>query len=190
MCGDSVIATQETFQFPDGGAIPTSPLQFKFEVISAKAACDLNLKWHSRFPEIHWSNVVRNKHYICYGAKFEGVYFATAIWSSPIARKLDADTVLELRRMAICKNAPKNTASRMLSWMRKDINKKFPKIKKLISYQDTGVHTGTIYKASNWTMIATMSKETDWSKTGRIRNKPQSNSPKVRWELNLGGSLK
>ena len=184
-CGDSVIATQETFQFPDGGAIPTSPLQFYFEVISSKAACDLNAKWHSRFPDIHWSNVVRNKYYVCYGAKFEGVYFAVSIWSSPIARKLDANSILELRRMAINKDCPKNTASRMLSWMRKDINKRFPDIKKLISYQDTGVHLGTIYKASGWKLINTMSKEVDWAASGRKRNKPQSDAPKVRWELQL-----
>jgi len=190
MCGDSVIATQETFQFPDGGAIPTSPLQFKFEVISAKAACDLNLKWHSRFPDIHWSNVVRNKRYICFAAKFEGVYFAVAIWSSPIAgnRLKDGWLLLELRRMAICEQAPKNTASRMLSWMRKDINKRFPEIIRLISYQDTGVHLGTIYKASGWKLINTMSKEVDWAATGRKRNKPQSDYPKVRWELNLNTS--
>ena len=185
LCGDGVIETQLTFQLENGGLIPTSPLQFSFEVISAKAACDLNAKWHSRFPKIHWSNVVRNKKYVCYAAKFEGVYFAVSIWSSPIARKLDADTVLELRRMAISEMCPKNTASRMLSWMRKDISKRFPDIKKLISYQDTGVHLGTIYKASGWRLINTMSKGVDWSSTGRKRNRPQSDSPKVRWELEL-----
>jgi hypothetical protein len=89
-CGDSVTETHLTFQLEEGGLTPTSPLQFTFEVISAKAACDLNAKWHSRFPEIHWSNVVRNKHYVCYAAKFDGAYFAVSIWSSPIARKLDA----------------------------------------------------------------------------------------------------
>ena len=187
MCGDSVIATQETFQFSNGGSIPTSPLQFKFEVISAKAACDLNFRWHSRFPNIHWSNVVRNKRYICFAAKFEGVYFAVAIWSSPIAgnRLKDGWLLLELRRMAICEQAPKNTASRMLSWMRKDISKRFPEIIRLISYQDTGVHLGTIYKASGWKLVNTMSKEVDWNSSNRKRNKPQSDAPKVRWELDL-----
>ena len=63
-CGDSVTETHLTFQLEEGGLTPTSPLQFTFEVISAKAACDLNLKWHSRFPQIHWSNVVRNKQQI------------------------------------------------------------------------------------------------------------------------------
>jgi hypothetical protein len=186
-CGDSVTETHLTLQLEEGGLTPTSPLQFKFEVISAKAACDLNFKWHSRFPQIHWSNVVRSKRYICYAAKFDGVYFAVGIWSSPIAgnRFKDGGLLLELRRMAICEKAPKNTASRMLSYMRKDISKRFPEIIRLISYQDTGVHLGTIYKASGWKLINTMSKQVDWAASGRKRNKPQSNAPKVRWEFNL-----
>lgn len=187
ICGDGVTATQMAFQLSESGSIPTSPLQFKFEVISAKAACDLNFKWHSRFPKIDWSNVVRGKRYICYAAKFDGVFFAVAIWSSPIAgnRLKDGWLLLELRRMAICEQAPKNTASRMLSYMRKDINKRFPEIIRLISYQDTGAHLGTIYKASGWKLINTMSKEVDWAASGRKRNKPQSDSPKVRWEFSL-----
>ena len=186
-CGDGVVATQMTFQLSDGDSIPTSPLQFQFRTISAMAACTLNYRWHSRFPEIQWSNVVRNKRYICYAAKYEGVYFAVAIWSSPIAgnRFNNAETILELRRMAICEQAPRNTASRMLSHMRKDINKKFPEIRRLISYQDTEVHSGTIYKASGWTMINTMSTEVDWGTNGRQRTRPQSSAPKVRWEYAL-----
>ena len=184
---DGLTATQMTFELSEGDGIPTSPMQFQFESISAMAACVLNSRWHSRFPEIHWSNVVRSKRYICYGAKFEGVYFAVAIWSSPIAgnRLKDGWLLLELRRMAICKSAPKNTASRMLSYMRKDINKQFPEIIRLISYQDTEAHEGTIYKASGWQLIKTMSKEADWTSNGRQRNRPQSHAPKVRWEYAL-----
>lgn len=182
--GYGVMETQLSFQIEDGGSIPTSPLQFTFEVIKAKAACDLNALWHSRFPYIHYSNVVRNKAYVCYAAKYNGEYFAVAIWSSPIARNLDGNSILELRRLAINTNCPKNTASRMISYMRKDIKKRFPNITKLISYQDTEVHLGTIYKASGWSMIETKSKQTDWSKS-RNRTKPQSTAIKVRWELDI-----
>ena len=187
MRGDGVRATQDAFQFPDSGANPTSPLQFTFEMIGVIAACTLNEKWHSRFPIIDWSNVVRNKRYVCYGAKFDGCYYAVAIWSSPIAgnRLTDGWLMLELRRMAIGTNAPKNTASRMLSWMRKDIKKRFPEIIRLISYQDVEAHVGTIYQAAGWSLINTMSKEVDWGKTGRKRNKPQSQSSKRRWEYNI-----
>ena len=178
--------TQLAFQLDDGGSIPTSPLQFKFNVIRAQTACDLNAKWHSRFPDIHWSNVVRNRHYICYGAFFDGHCFAVAIWSSPIAanRLKDGQLLLELRRMAISDQSPKNTASQMLSWMRKDIEKRFPDVIRLISYQDTEAHFGTIYKASGWMLIDGQSN-LDWSTSTRKRNKAQSSAPKVRWEYNL-----
>jgi hypothetical protein len=186
ICGGGVMETQLAFQLVDGGSNPTSPLQFSFEVIKAISACELNAKWHSRFPEIHWSNVVRNKHYICYVAKFEGEFFAVAIWSSPIAanRLKDGQKLLELRRMAINDQSPKNTASRMLSWMRKDLKKRFPDILRLISYQDTEAHYGTIYKASGW-HIANEPVVMNWNTSKRKRNAAQSSAPKIRWEYNL-----
>jgi hypothetical protein len=94
--------------------------------------------------------------------------------------------MLELRRMAISNKAPKNTASRMLSWMRKDIQVKFPHLIRLISYQDTEVHYGTIYKASGWKCVnADNPIQIDWTTTKRVRNKAQSDAPKVRWEYEL-----
>lgn len=185
------MATQETFQFSEGGSTPTSPLQFKFDVLRAQTACDLNKKWHSRFPEIHWSNVVRNRHYICYGAFFEGICFAVAIWSSPIAanRLKNGQLCLELRRMALSQECPKNTASRMLSFMRKDISKRFPDIIKLISYQDTEAHLGTIYKASGWQIANTVNNFVDWNNSTRQRNKAQSTATKIRWEYILKEAL-
>ena len=66
----------------------------------------------------------------------------------------------------------------------KKIKIKFPDIIKLVSYQDTKVHNGTIYKASNWTRGG----ETQfmlWNNEKRRRNKEQSDATKVRWEYNL-----
>jgi hypothetical protein len=185
--GDGVMETQLAFQLEVGGSIPTSPLQLKFNEIRVQTACELNKKWHSRFPLIDWSNVVRNKHYICYGAFHDSNCFAVAIWSSPIAanRLKDGQLLMELRRMAIADEAPKNTASRMLSWMRKDIEKKFPDILRLISYQDIEAHKGTIYKASGWNLIKTMNKEVAWDNSRRARSKLQSEAIKVRWEYKL-----
>ena len=186
-CGDRVMVTQEMIQFPDDGSIPISPLQFRFDVIKAKTACELNAIWHSRFPYIHWSNVVRNKRYICYAAYYKENPFAVAIWSSPVAanRFKDGHLLLELRRMAINEKCPKNTASRMLSWMKKDIKKRFPEIIRLISYQDTEAHFGTIYKASGWTLIETMNKNVEWTTGKRKRSPVQSTASKVRWEFDL-----
>jgi len=159
--------------------------------VSVHRACSLNALWHSRFPRIHWSNVVRNKDYICYVAEYgetleDTVAYAVAIWSSPVAanRLNGGEAMLELRRMAISDDAPKNTASRMLSIMRKDIAKRLPHIDRLISYQDTEAHHGTIYKASGWTPKAA-SDGAAWTTKTRNRNKEQSRARKIRWEYEL-----
>lgn len=165
------------------GKIPTSPKQFELVKIKAKMACELNRKWHSRLPKIDWSNVVRNTHYICYGFRFDGRWYAVGIWSSPVAqnRFKDGRAMLELRRLAICSESPQNTATRMISMMIKDITVRFLDINRLISYQDTEVHLGTIYKASNW-VVGGKSAGIPWSTENRIRNVEQSLARKVRWE--------
>jgi hypothetical protein len=184
--GDSIKVTRSLFQGGDGGAIPTSPLQLKIEIIKPQLANFLNSKWHSRLPIIHWSNIVRNTHYICFGLSFDYRWYAVGIWSSPVAqnRFKDGKKILELRRLAICRNAPKNTATRMLSVMIKIIKKRFPDINRLISYQDTQVHSGTIYKAGNWENI-NKTKFITWSMRNKTHNKDQSTGDKIRWEFNL-----
>lgn len=165
--------------------LPTSPKQLDIRVMEVKQACRLNGYWHSRFPQIDWSNVVRNKHYVCFSAEFDNVYYAVAIWSTPIAanRLTDGMNKLELRRMAIANDAPKNTATRMLKIMRQWIASNFHDVVGLVSYQDTEVHFGTIYKADNWVLANTTNGLTDW--TNRQRNKPQSVAEKIRWEYDL-----
>lgn len=184
--GDSVRIARSLFQKSSGGSKPTSSLQLRIEIIKPQLACELNEKWHSRLPKIHWSNIVRNTHYVCFGAQYDYSWYAVGIWSSPVAqnRFKDGKQILELRRLAICKNAPKNTASRIIKIMIKEIKKRFPDIKKLISYQDTEVHKGTIYKASNW-KIGSENKGISWTTKIRKRNKEQTLAKKIRWEYNL-----
>ena len=165
---------------------PISPKQLEFKVIRAQTACDLNQQWHSRLPIIDWSNVVRNTHYVCFGALFESEFYASAIWSSPVAqnRFKYGRQMLELRRLAISPEAPKNTATRMLSFMRKHIYETMTDIALLISYQDTQVHLGTIYKADNWDSVHE-SPGIAWNTDKRKRNVEQSLAPKIRWEFKL-----
>jgi hypothetical protein len=183
---DDVSDSIPLFRSGCGGLIPTSALQLLVTKCNIHRACELNRLWHSRFPEIHWSNVVRNKDYICFAAQFDGVIYAVAIWSSPIAanRLNNGDVSLELRRMAISHLAPANTASRMISIMRKMIAKEMPHIEVLLSYQDTSVHEGTIYKASGWKAVA-QNNGLSWSNKSRVRNKEQSLYSKVRWEYRI-----
>jgi len=154
--------------------------------IRAQVACMLNELWHSRLPDIHWSNVVRNTHYVCYAFKYREAIVGVGIWSSPVAqnRMKDGKKILELRRLALSDMCPFNTASFVISQMIKDIRVRFSEIVKLISYQDTNVHLGTIYKASNWVQGG-QTPLMDWTTKSRKRSKLQSDASKIRWEYYL-----
>ena len=189
LSADDVRDSIPLFRSGCGGSSPTSAHHLTINKCKVQRACELNEIWHSRFPKIHWSNVVRNRDYICFVAEYDDIAYASAIWSSPVAanRLKEGKTALELRRMAIADDAPKNTASRMIGVMRKIIRKRLPHITLLLSYQDTEVHQGTIYKASGW-YFASKNKGTSWTNNNRTRNKEQSLSDKVRWEFRLKDS--
>ena len=104
------------------------------------------------------------------------------MWTDPVAaNRMSKDHVwLELRRLAIAPDAPKFTATWMISKMIKDIKSRFPDVTMLVSYQDTEVHTGTIYKAANW-KLDIVSKFKDWSNETRKRNAVQTKADKIRW---------
>jgi hypothetical protein len=183
LSGDSIRVVHPLFQTEGDGAIPISPLQLEILECHVSLACNLNSHWHSRLPRIEPNNIYRSPPSICFAAIYGNKYYATAIWSAPIARALNGKNYIELRRMAIAPDAPKNTASRMIKVMRKTIQRKFPCVVKLISYQDTEVHNGTIYAASGWVKSVT-TKGASWGKS-RKRNIDQTTSDKIRWEYEL-----
>ena len=95
----------------------------------------------------------------------------------------------ELRRMAVANDAPKNTPSRFLSVMVRLVKKNHPELRRLISYQDTAVHAGTIYRASGWVQTRIQKAgASNWVK-GTKNNKAsplyEKMSEKKRWELAL-----
>jgi len=148
--------------------------------ISRDIFMPLNMDWHSRLPDC--KNCFEG---FFFGAKFDGKYYAVAWWSKPVARQFNNLGYVELRRLAIHEDAPKFTATRMLSKMIKIIRKKYPEINKCISYQDTEVHTGTIYKAGNW-KLANIGQKVKKGWESRDSNRQnQSTAPKIRWEFNL-----
>lgn len=182
MCADSVRVAYPLFQAEGGGSTPTSALQLRFEVIDRLTMETLNRKWHSRLPVLSTACPCP----VYYGAEFDGLWYAVAAWSPPVARLLPQDTWLELRRLAVSDDAPANTATRMLGWMARDIRKRFANIVRLVSYQDTAVHKGTIYRAAGWVATTLSGKaEREWSCPSRPRRSGQSNAIKQRWELDL-----
>ena len=168
------------FQEERSGSIPTSALQLRFESIDRDTMETLNREWHSRLPKFRTACPCT----AYYGAEFDGQWFAVAAWSNPVARMLPQNW-LELRRMAISDDAPKNLASRMLGWMVRDIKKRFPECPKAISYQDTEVHFGTIYKAAGWTPTTVSANGDEWNRPSRFRKTVQSSAAKQRWEKAL-----
>lgn len=117
----------------------------EMEQCSKAHAVSLNKAWHSRLP-----NVQDGPWQYAFKMSFQGVTYAVALWNNPSARTLPGHW-LELRRMACAPDAPKYTASRFLALMVKWFRKNTPEREKCISYQDTAVHQGTIYKAAGWT---------------------------------------
>lgn len=100
--------------------------------------------WHSRLPTTQ-----QGPWMLAFVAEYRGQRFGGALWNNPSARTLPGDW-LELRRLALPDYAPPHAASWMLGAMRKWIRVNLPEVPRLISYQDTDVHTGTIYKAAGW----------------------------------------
>src|SRR5262245_31881900 len=113
---DGVREARSLFQERGSGATPTSALQLRVEPIDVADAKRLNRLWHSRLPRMAEPGCFMRVA-LCFAAEFDGVYYATAIWTHPVARLLPQDTWLELRRLAIAPDAPRNTASRMLRVM-------------------------------------------------------------------------
>lgn len=169
------------FQAGEGGSIPTSALALFFSATDRETFVRLNRGWHSRLPKIGAS-----QGRVYYVAEHEGRIYAVAMWSNPVARMLPQLEWLELRRFAIADDAPKNTASRMLGWMTRDIRKRFSEVVRLISYQDMDAHAGTIYKAAGWKHA----ENYDYGKArsgmnawgNRAGRTDQAPSPRMRWE--------
>lgn len=161
-----------------GGSIPTSPLQLTIGQIDKKLFKALNTCWHSRLPEC--GNVFGG---MAFGAEYDGLLYAVAYWSNPVSYHVDDGKTLELRRMAVADDAPKNTPSRFLRVMVLMIQRKRPDIEKLVSYQDPTYHAGTIYKAAGWVNEGTR-KNNGFDKSKRPWRQRKADvipGDKVRW---------
>lgn len=177
---DDVRAAYPLFHAEGGGSTPTSALQLRLEVVDFGRAKELNRLWHSRLPRFG-TGCINNQPFLCFAAEYEDMAFGVAIWSNPVARNLPQHKWLELRRLAVSSDAPRNTPSRMLAVMTRLIRVMRPEIVCLVSYQDMDVHTGGIYRAAGWIPTA-VNKNGGWNRPSRSRPKAQSESAKQRWE--------
>ena len=186
----SAVVAHPLFQEEKGGSIPTSALSFDIVEMGMRRAQQLNQEWHSMLPRTDLGNLLCGSTSVAYAAEFEGNYYAVAIWSQPIIRAVCDGHTIELRRLAICDTAPKNTASRMLGVMRKLVKRKFPEMTKAVSYLAVDVHKGTIYRAAGWTIAgeivaARPQRFSGVNKKTRATGPLQTKSRKQRWERML-----
>lgn len=97
--------------------------------------------------------------------------------------------------MACSPEAPRNTASRFLGWMARWFAANHPERERMLSYQDTAVHSGGIYKAAGWD-AAYVSKPrvrdrskprigTERAYRSNLNGVEPDASAKVRWEKKL-----
>jgi len=163
--------------------------ELEFSRCSTAHAVLLTRKWHSRLP-----NTQAGPWQYAFKASRGGLTYAVALWNNPSARTLPPHW-LELRRMACSPDAPKYTASRMLGWMVRYFRRECPERERCISYQDTAVHLGTIYKAANWTpayiakaRVRDRSKDrvgTHRAYRSNLNGPDPDAAEKVRWEMPL-----
>lgn len=184
--GSAMVAWSLFHQVADGGSIPTSALDFRFVVVDMRAAQRLNEKWHSLLPRTDLGNLLCGNMSVAYVALYDGRYYAVAIYSQPIIRAVAADgKTIELRRLAVCTDAPKNTASRMMAVTCRLIKQEWPYLKKVVSYLAVDVHDGTIYKAAGWSPIGRIVAARPQRRKGdknRATGPLQTKSRKQRWE--------
>ena len=180
------------FRSGRGGSNPTSALYARdltFELCGKSHAVDLVRCWHSRLPNCQsgpWTHAFRGH--------LDEITYVVALWNNPSGRCLPQHW-RELRRMACAPDSPKNTSSRFIAWMVRWFKANEPEHEKLISYQDTAVHKGTIYKAAGW--------NAEWTSVERVRDRSgkrvntnrmyrtnlngtdADKSSKVRWAISL-----
>ena len=170
-------------------ALPTAAKQLQVEEISMREACRLNKLWHSLLPRTDLGNMLCGNMSVAYSAEFDERYYAVAIWSQPIVYANCDGHTIELRRLAICDDAPPNTATRFMAVMRRLINKKMPSMERAISYLAVDVHRGTIYRGGGWCPVGTIVEARPQRLRGnkqRATGPLQTKSRKQRWELSLG----
>lgn len=166
--------------------LATSARQLDLEVVPMSWARQWNHDWHSQLPDLGtslgWGDVR-----IAHALTFDGGVYAVAIWTRPIAANRMAhptDHMVELRRLAIPDYSPKYTASRMLGRMERWFKRERDECR-LLSYQMTDVHSGTIYKAANWHRTSEQLTFQSWQTSTRHRPIDTATAPKIRWERHL-----
>ncbi|WP_051275799.1 XF1762 family protein [Desulfovirgula thermocuniculi] len=115
---------------------------------------------------------------VWYGDRLVGVL----VFGRPSARLEDQRHTLELTRMVLLDECPRNSESRALALAVKWVRRNMPGIRRLIAYADPGRgHQGTVYRAAGWRLVGRTAGGR-WTRTGRSRRDAAA-GPKLKFEL-------
>ena len=159
-----------------GGSIPTPSLHI------------------SECPVAEIQEVMERVHYshsifgvtttVCYAIRWDGVVSGGAIFGAPaaynVSKKYDCgEPLLELRRFVLEEHLPRNSESRSLGFMLRDLKRRG--IRRILSYADPAFgHSGIIYAATGFKKVGVTAprKHIMWKgKKYRDRNVHQVNFP-------------
>lgn len=160
MSGDNLTVELPLFHKGSGSSNLTSPHQLLFREINYQTAM----------------RVVIEKHYLhrkaptsySFGAYFDNELLGVCTIGKPASHTLlkgvcgkeKAEDVFELNRLWLDDVCPKNSESRFLGWVLRQL----PKGMVLVSYADTAYgHKGIIYRATNWISTGTSTPFTDYT---------------------------
>lgn len=118
----------------------------------------------------------KHRYVVSFGMK--GVVGA-AVWGKPVARMEDQEDTAELLRFWTSDCTPKNTESKALGKMMRDMRKK--DYERVIAYASTGQgHEGTIYRATNWQQVKQTKRNQTWE--NRAGRDDRDKSSKIKFE--------
>ncbi|WP_051276525.1 XF1762 family protein [Desulfovirgula thermocuniculi] len=118
----------------------------------------------------------------CLGVWYGDRLVGTLMFGRPSARLEDQEHTMELTRMVLLNECPRNSESRVLALAAEWIRRNMPEIRRLISYADPGKgHRGTVYRAAGWRFVGRTAGGR-WTRTGRPR-KDTATGPKLKFEL-------
>lgn len=146
-CGGGVKVAQQTLQFEGGGAVPTSPHQLILKEGRFSDFSDLLFRFHYKSSKI--GGGISYHLILTYNNK---IYGGMVLGKMRHIDKYESKAI-EIRRMVLHPDCPKNTASYFLSkaiwWLKKNTD-----ISTVYTFADLSVnHKGTCYKASNFKFV-------------------------------------
>lgn len=155
---DSLMLKRPAIQQGVSGLIPTSSLHFQVVLCQRKEIKDFIEKYHyshninGLHSEYCFKLMDNNK---IIGACIYGKLAMHNQWKKYVEKEED---IIELRRLVLIDDTPKNTESYFIGytirWLKKNTN-----LKKIISYADPEYgHSGIIYKASNFKLVGQSAK--------------------------------